>query len=125
MAIDKEYRYRSIMHAGRLVRRNLVLPLLAKWEELKSAWGFGRSALDPLKEAELRRLEGCSLFDWAEVQMTIERARCGTFRNRNALNRLINALVVDEFLFDPPASGSVPLRFLESPRDIHFVSPLV
>jgi len=120
--IYKEYRYRHLVHLARIVRQQFVLPLRTKWQERKGMWGFGHSILNPLRAAELRRLDHCQLFNWLEVQHLIERARRGAFVNRNALECLINAVVIDDFLFGSGLSGDRALKFLKTPQEIHFAS---
>jgi Asparagine synthase len=121
MAMDQAYRYRHILHGGRILRDNLVHPLKQKWHEAKGAWGFGRSVLSPVRQAELPRLEQCRLFHWPEVKNLIDRAARGSFANIPALNVLINAGIVDEFLFGAGLSGSRALRFMKSTREVQLV----
>lgn len=122
--IYKEYHYRHVIHFGRVLRQKAVLPWRRKWQETKGTWGFGRNTLNPKNEAELRRLEQCSLFQWPEVQNLVERARRGAFVNLNALRCLINAPVIDDFLFGSGFSDDHALQFLEPLREIHFVWPI-
>jgi hypothetical protein len=121
MRMDQAYRYRHVLYAGRVLRDNLVHPLKRKWRETKGAWGFGRSVLSPVRQTELPRLEQCRLFHWPEVKNLIDKAARGSFSNIPALHALINAGIVDEFLFGAGLSGSRALRFMKSTRDIRFV----
>jgi NH3-dependent NAD+ synthetase len=121
--IYKEYRYRSIIHAGRIVRQKIVLPLRRKWQETKGHWGCGHSVLHARIEAELRSLERYQLFDWSAVQNLLSQASRGAFVNRDALRHLINVPVIDDFLFGSGFSGDQALRFLEPVRDIQFIRP--
>ena len=123
MPMDKAYRYRHILHGGRILRDNLVHPFERKWREIKGAWGLGRSALSPVRKAELPRLEQCPLFHWPEVKNLIDKAARGTFVNVSALNVLINAGIVEEFLFGAGLSGPRALRFMKSTRDVRFLRP--
>jgi hypothetical protein len=96
--------------------------LKQKWRETKGAC-LGRSVLSPVRRAELPRLEQCSLFHWPEVKNLIDQAAHGTFVNVPALNVLINAGIVDEFLFGAGLSGSLALRFMTSTREVRFLRP--
>jgi len=116
--IHQEYRYRHFIHCIRVMRQKFALPLHTRWEEKRGTWGFGRSALNPLREAELYRLKHCQLFHWPEVNTIIEEARRGAFVNRNAMNRLISIAVVHDFLFNDGFSAGCQLQFLESSREI-------
>jgi hypothetical protein len=119
--IYKEYQYRHLIHWGRVARRRLVSPVRQTWHVTKGALGLGQNILNARNEAELQRLEQCQLFHWPEVRNLIERAKLGTFANRDAIVYLINASVIDEFLFGPGLSGDRRLRFLEPLREIQFV----
>jgi hypothetical protein len=121
--IYKEYRYRSIIQAGRIVRQKVVLPLRQKWQERKGRWGFGHGILNAGMEEELRNLEKYQLFNWPEVQNLLSQASRGAFVNRNALRHLINVPVIDDFLFGSGFSGDHALRFLKPVRDIQFICP--
>ena len=121
MPMDKAYRYRHLLHAGRTLRDNLVHPLKRKWRETKGAWGFGRSVLSPVRQTELPRLEQCRLFHWPEVKSLIDQAGRGSFSNITALHALINAGIIDEFVFGAGLSGSRALRFMKSTREVQLV----
>jgi Asparagine synthase len=121
MSLDKAYRYRHLLHAGRTLRDNLVHPLKRKWRETKGAWGFGRSVLSPVRQTELPRLEQCRLFHWPEVKSLIDQAGRGSFSNITALHALINAGIIDEFVFGAGLSGSRALRFMKSTREVQLV----
>jgi hypothetical protein len=121
MPMARTYRYRHILHAGRVMRDNLVHPLKRKWRETKGAWGFGRSVLNPIRQSELLRLDQCPLFHWPEVRSLINKAARGSFVNIPALHTLISAGIVDEFLFGAGLSGSRSLRFIESTREVQLV----
>ncbi len=120
MPIHKEYRHRHIIQLGRLVKDSLLLPLQQKWQETKGTLGLGRSVLYSDWEADLSRVKDCQLFNGPEVKNIIGQARRGAFVNRNAIDRLIDAVVIDDFLFGPGLSGDRALRFLEPLREIHF-----
>jgi hypothetical protein len=62
------------------------------------------------------------MFDWTETRKVIDDARRGRFLNRNALNRLINAALIDDFLFGQGLTGERALRFVESPRAVQLSS---
>ena len=123
--IYKEYRYRYIIHFGRILRWKVVLPLQQKWQETKGTYGFGKNTLRLLcafpLDTELQKLEHCHLFNRG-IQTLIERARRGAFVNINALERLINVVVIDDFLFGPGLSGDRALKFLKTSQEIHCVS---
>jgi hypothetical protein len=119
--MDKAYRYRHLLHAGRILRDNVVHPLKRKWRETKGSWGFGRSVLTAVRQTELPRLEQCRLFHWPEVKSLIGQAARGSFSNIPALHALINAGIIDEFLFGAGLSGSRSLRFMKSTREVQLV----
>lgn len=98
-----------------------MIPLRQKWQEVKGTLGFGRNVLDLQLEREMRRLEQYHLFNWPEIRNLIERAKHGTFVDRNAMGRLINAAVIDDFLFGSGFSGDRALQFLKPFRQIRFV----
>jgi Asparagine synthase len=121
MPMDKAYRYRHILHGGRILRDHVVHPLKRKWRETKGAWGFGRSVLSAVRQTELPRLKQCRLFEWPEVKSLIDKAERGSFSNISALHVLINAGIMEEFLFGAGLSGSRALRFMKSTREVRFV----
>jgi hypothetical protein len=121
LPISAEYRYRNIIHLGRVVRQKLIVPLKTKSTVIKGLLGLGKSSLSLARAEALRRLQSCDLFNWPEVNKVIGRAERGVFVNVNALNRLINAHVLDDFLFRSASSKEAGLHFLKSPRDISFV----
>ncbi|MGH8057644.1 MAG: asparagine synthase-related protein [Candidatus Entotheonellia bacterium] len=123
LPISQQYRYRSLIQLGRIVRYRWVRPLQRAWEASQLPWGGRRSALNALRTTELERLQHYELFHWPEVQRILERARQGTFTNRNALNRLINVAVIDDVLFGSALSIVRPLPLLDVPRDLRFIQP--
>jgi hypothetical protein len=52
------------------------------------------------------------------LKNTIDQARRGTFVNRDAIDRLVDAVVIDDFLFGPGFSGERALRFLDPIHDL-------
>jgi Asparagine synthase len=120
MPIYKEYRYRDLIHLGRIVRQRLISPLTTKWRETKGTFGFGQNGLNSMLEAELPKLKGCSLFNWPEMENLIERARRGTFLHREAMHRLVSTKVIDDFLFESGSSKDTLLHLRECPREITF-----
>jgi hypothetical protein len=107
MPIYNEYRYRHIIHLGRVAHQRLFMPLRTKWEETKGVAGFGGNILYSHWKPEVQQLRHCDLFNWSEVQTYLERARSGRFVNRNAIACLIKALIINDFLF----SGERPIKF--------------
>jgi hypothetical protein len=118
MSISKEFRYRHILHWGRVVKKRYVQPLQHGWRESKGKRGFGRNALTSRLAAELPRLKDSQLFHWPAIQSLIERTSSGAFINSHALERLLTAAVIDDFLFGSGFSGEQALRFLEPCREI-------
>jgi hypothetical protein len=123
MSISKEFRYRHVLHWGRVVKKRCVQPLQHAWRESKGKRGFGRNALTPRLEAELPRLKDCQLFHWPALQALIERASSGAFINSHALEQLLTAAVIDAFLFGSGFSGERALHCLEPSREISNVNP--
>jgi hypothetical protein len=117
--IAKEYRYRHVVHAGRIVRQKLLVPMQESWQEWKGHLGFGQSSLNALREVELKKLRFHPIFDWSGVEQLLESARRGSFTNRDALGRLISLAIVDEFLFDNRPPDTPPLRFLKTNTASH------
>ena len=118
--IYKEYRYRHIVHAGRVLRSNIALPLMSRLQLIKGFFGLGRNGSVPQLNEETVYLKKCGLFDWKEVQRIIERAKQGRFLNRGALHSLINAVIVHDFLLGAGLHGERSLRFLKPENEIHF-----
>jgi hypothetical protein len=58
------------------------------------------------------------LFHWPAIQSLIERTSSGAFINSHALERLLTAAVIDDFLFGSGFSGERALHFLEPCREI-------
>ena len=54
-----------------------------------------------------------------------EQARRGIFANNNAISRLIDAMIIDDFLFNNDLPREYALRFLEPVREIHFRRSIV
>ena len=98
MPIMQEFRYRHLLHWGRVVQTRYVEPFMQVWRESKGTWGFGRNALTPWIEAELLRLKDYEVFHWPAVQSLIERARSGVFLSQSALRKLIRVAIIDDFL---------------------------
>ena len=125
MPIYQEYRYRQILRLGRRVKEELLDPLKKRWAETKGALGFGRNVIYSHWEPDLERLKHCQLFNQSVLQDTIDQARRGAFINRDAVDRLVDAVVIDDFLFGPGFSGERALRLLEPMHDLrlaHFTS---
>jgi hypothetical protein len=118
MSIMQEFRYRHLLHWGRVVQTRCIEPCTQVWQKSKGTWGFGSNTLTPWIEAELRRLQDYQVFHWPAVQSLIERARSGVFRSQSALRKLINVAIIDDFLFGPGFSGERALSFLESSREV-------
>jgi len=121
MPIHQEYRYRQVLRLGRRIKEELVDPLKTRWVETKGVWGFGRSAILSHWELDLDRLKDCHLFNQVVLSKTIEQARGGAFVNGNAISRLIDAVVIDDFLFGSGLSGDRGLQFLESTHDLQLI----
>jgi asparagine synthetase B (glutamine-hydrolysing) len=121
VSIYKEYRYSQIVHFGRLMRSKILLPFQQKWQKIKGELGFGQSAMVPLMEEELNSLRQCEALNWPEIEKIVERARCGKFVNRSALNKLIDIVVINDFLFGSGLTGDRSLIFLKPEREINFV----
>lgn len=119
--IYKEYRYRHIFHAGRVLRSNIALPLLSKLQMLKGHLGLRQNGSIPLLNEETIHLKKCGLFNWNEVQSIIEKAEQGKFVNRDALHSLINTVIVHDFLFGSGLRDERSLRFLQPERKIYFI----
>jgi hypothetical protein len=122
--IAKEYRYRHVVHTGRIVRQKLVLPLQESWQQWKGHLGWGQSSLNALRETELQRLRFHPMFDWQHVERLLDNARKGSFTNRNALNRLISLAVVNEFLFGNRAPDTPQLHFFKGRTSLNRAEPL-
>jgi hypothetical protein len=117
--MDKEYRYRHIIHRGRALRDRLYKPLRAKWQEAKGLAGIGRSILSPgWKPDELQNLRDCDLFDRSEVRDYLERAKSGRFANRRAMVCLMRALVIDDFLFQDKLPAERMPQYMKSQRNL-------
>jgi hypothetical protein len=123
MSISKEFRYRHVLHWGRVVKKRCVQPLQHAWRESKGKRGSGRNALTPRLEAELPRLQDCQLFHWPAVQALIERASSGAFINSHALEQLLTAAVIDAFLCGSGFSAERAPHCLEPSREISNVNP--
>jgi len=120
--IYKEYHYRHLIHFGRIIKQKVALPWRQRWQEIKGAWGFGRSVLSHIREVELRQLEHFQLFNAPAVRDLLRRAEQGTFANRPALWKLVNVPVIDAFLFGTGFPDDLALGFLEPQRDVHFIA---
>lgn len=120
VSIYKEYRYSQIVHFGRLMRSRILL-FRQKWKKVKGELGYGQSAMVPLMEEELNSLRQCEALNWPEIEKIIKRARCGKFVNRSALNKLIDMVVINDFLFGSGLTGDRSLIFLKPEREINFV----
>ena len=119
--IYKEYKYRHIVHLGRVIKLKYFLPLKQKWQVMKGDLGFGQSAIVPLLEEELNSLRQCEVVTWPEIEKIVEKARCGKFINRSALHKLIDMVVINDFLFGSGLAGDRSLIFLKPEREINFV----
>ena len=120
LPMNKGYRYRRLIHFGHVLQERLW-PLQQKWQETKGRLGWGHSVLNAMREAELHRLQNCELFNAPAVSKILDRARSGTFFNRDAINRMINAGILNEFLFGPGFMGKRSLSFLEPSREVRFL----
>jgi hypothetical protein len=119
--ICSEYRYRHLLHLGRITRQRLLTPARQKWQEAISARGFRRTIINPSFAAELRRLEYCPLFNWREIDNLIDLFSRGVFSNRSAMARLVNAAVVHDFLMGSGFSQSEDLQYLDPTRGIKLI----
>ena len=120
LPMHRGYRYRHLIHFGHVLQEKVV-PLRQKWYESMGRWGFGNNVLNATRRDELRRLEHCDLFHGPAVRNLRERAQCGTFVNRDAITRVINAGVINEFLFGSGFTGDRALSFLQPTREIQFL----
>jgi hypothetical protein len=118
MSIMQEFRYRHLLHWGRVVQTRCVEPFRQVWQERKGTRRFGRNTLTPWLDAELLRLKDYQVFHWPAVQSLIERARSGVSLNQSALRKLINVAIIDAFLFGPGFSGKRALSFCEPWREV-------
>jgi len=116
--IEKEYRYRHLVHAARVLRQRALGPLGGAWTKAKAALGRGPN-ISHIVEGEAEGIMDCGLFDRAAAGRVIEGAGRGAFQNRGALNSLVNAAVVHDLLFGEGPRGG--LRFLATKRRIRFI----
>jgi hypothetical protein len=121
LPICQGYRFRHLIHLGHILQEKVLLPLQQQWQESKGRLGFGQSALSPEKTEGLYGLKRCDLFHWPAVEDIIQQAGRGTFVNRNALSSLINAGVINDFLFGSGFVSDRGVSILESPREIRFL----
>jgi hypothetical protein len=85
--------------------------------------GVGPKRVESRKAGRAAQVGAMPLFHWPEVKNLIDKAARGTFVNVSALNVLINAGIVAEFLFGAGLSGPRALRFMKSTRDVRFLRP--
>jgi hypothetical protein len=121
LPIHQEYRYRHLIHLG-LVLKEMWWPWSGRWQATKARLGLGRKVLSPTREGELRRLQHSELFQGPEVKNILQSARRGTFVNTDSINLMINAGVIDDFLFGQGFAGDRSLSFLETSREISFLT---
>ena len=123
MPIRHEFRYRHLLHCGRVIQARYIKPLTQRWRESKGIWGLSRHTLTPWFEAELPQLKDYELFHWPALQALIARAHSGTFFNHRALRQLITVALIDDFLFSPGFPAKRTLSFLKPWREDRGTTP--
>jgi hypothetical protein len=121
LPLKHEYRLRHVIHLGRVLKANCLLPLQTKLQELRGLVGGEPCRIYGPLETELNKLKHCQVVNRNAVENLLNDVRRRRFWNMNALRQLANVQALQSFLFEGGMSETLELEMLPSTRAILFI----
>ena len=122
ISLKKEYKYRHIVHLGRIARLNYLLPLIDKYRSMKGKTGLGKNRLSPVEEVETGYMNECEIFNTVNLQRLIDKYKKGEFVNKAALRKIFYLLLTNDFFFGSDFTGSRSFQFLQKEKELTFLN---